>query len=75
MKAIQRYCECLAVNKSVYGDQHVLVAKNYYLMSVSLFEIKEFSMWLEYHYEALRMMKALKEETHPDYKLYLSSFP
>ena len=50
MKAIQRYCECLAVNKSVYGDQHVLVAKNYYFMSVSLFEIKEISMWLEYHY-------------------------
>ena len=75
MKAIQRYCECLAVNRSVYGNQHVLVAKNYYLMSVSLFEIKEYSMWLEYHYEALRMMKELKEETHLDYQLYLSTFP
>ena len=60
MKAIQRYCETLAINRSIYGNEHVQIAKNFYLMAVSLFEIKEYGMWLEYHHESLRMMKNLK---------------
>lgn len=32
-------------------------------------------MWLEYHYESIKMMKYLKLEGRPDYLLYLKAFP
>lgn len=32
-------------------------------------------MWLEYHYECIRMMKELNLDDNPDYVLWLRAFP
>jgi hypothetical protein len=36
--------------------------------------VGEYSMWLEYHYESIRMMKDLKLEQHPEYGIWLKWF-
>lgn len=49
-KAVDSYAEALHINKIVYGYNHHEVAKNYYDLSLCLFGIGEYGLWLDYHY-------------------------
>jgi len=40
----------LRINQKVYGYYHPEVARNHYNMALCLFDMKEYGLWLDYHY-------------------------
>jgi hypothetical protein len=50
------------------------VAKNYYNLSLCLFDVGEYSLWLDYHFECLKIMRKIGLARSVDYKTWLKTF-
>jgi hypothetical protein len=71
---VDSYAEALHINKIVYGYNHHDVAKNYYDLSLCLFGLGEYGLWLDYHYESLKIMKKIGLAQSADYKNWMNCF-